>query len=575
MCKIISICNQKGGCSKSTVAENLGIGLARMGKKVLLMDVDPQGSLTASLGYQEPDDIPVTLATIMTNIINEEDFPVDEGILHHEEGVDLLPANIELSGLEVSLANTMSREMVLREYVELVRDRYDYIILDCMPSLGVMTINALVAADSVLIPVQAAYLPVKGLQQLMKTITVVKKRLNTDVYAKYMNLNSNIKRMDSLMIASNCKRMSRLEIIYTTVSNAVRLFHELGLDERIPSSLIHYLDDDDRNKVIYYCKSEDVTSRLDKVISEAVTMKDLMTDDEFLEMSQYQLLIRVLKEQTDEDVDGNVTAKPKSNISPDSLQNPSDPDVTYCSKAGKDNKGYVGNVVETVGEHGNSLITDASYEVNSHSDSTFCKEHLNKRDDTSEHETVIADGAYGGVENRKLAESKNVTLVTTALTGKETDPIFAEFKLSDDGTKVLSCPCGYSPIKTTYYPKTGMCRALFPVNCCEHCPNRDRCKVKQQRKSYAVHVSSKMASRAEYCKKLSSEEYRSLARKRNAIEGIPSVFRRRYHVDQIPVRGLKQFRIFFYMKVAAYNFNKLNNYYRHQQVESALAAANA
>lgn len=178
MCRVISICNQKGGCSKSTVAENLGIGMARLGKKVLLMDVDPQGSLTASLGFQEPDEIPVTLATIMTNIINEEDFPADEGILHHEEGVDLLPANIELSGLEVSLANTMSREMVLREYVELVRDRYDYIILDCMPSLGVMTINALVAADSVLIPVQAAYLPVKGLQQLIKTITVVKKRLN-------------------------------------------------------------------------------------------------------------------------------------------------------------------------------------------------------------------------------------------------------------------------------------------------------------------------------------------------------------------------------------------------------------
>ena len=138
MCRVISICNQKGGCSKSTVAENLGIGMARLGKKVLLMDVDPQGSLTASLGYQEPDEIPVTLATIMTNIINEEDFPADEGILHHEEGVDLLPANIELSGLEVSLANTMSREMVLREYVELVRDRYDYIILDCMPSLGVI-----------------------------------------------------------------------------------------------------------------------------------------------------------------------------------------------------------------------------------------------------------------------------------------------------------------------------------------------------------------------------------------------------------------------------------------------------
>lgn len=136
------------------------------------------GSLTASLGYQEPDDIRYTLATIMMNIINEEEIDPMEGILHHEEGVDLVPANIELSGLEVSLSNVMSREMILKEYVEQIRDQYDYILIDCMPSLGVMTINALVAADQVLIPVQAAYLPVKGLQQLIKTVAVVKKRLN-------------------------------------------------------------------------------------------------------------------------------------------------------------------------------------------------------------------------------------------------------------------------------------------------------------------------------------------------------------------------------------------------------------
>ena len=109
MCKVISVSNQKGGIGKSSVVANLGIGLSRSGKKVLLIDADPQGSLTASLGYQEPDDIKVTLATIMTCIINEEEFPTDYGILHHEEGVDLLPANIELSGLEVSLSNTMSR----------------------------------------------------------------------------------------------------------------------------------------------------------------------------------------------------------------------------------------------------------------------------------------------------------------------------------------------------------------------------------------------------------------------------------------------------------------------------------
>ena len=181
MAKVIAVANQKGGCSKTSVVANLSIGLAMAGKKVCVIDADPQGSLTASLGYQEPDDIRYTLATIMMKVINEEEIDPMEGILHHEEGVDLVPANIELSGLEVSLANTMSRELILKEYVEQLRDQYEYILIDCMPSLGVMTINALVAADRVLIPVQAAYLPVKGLQQLIKTVTVVKKRLNKDL----------------------------------------------------------------------------------------------------------------------------------------------------------------------------------------------------------------------------------------------------------------------------------------------------------------------------------------------------------------------------------------------------------
>ena len=126
----------------------------------------------------EPDDIGITLATIMLAVINEEEIQPDDGILHHEENVDLLPANIELSALEVTLGNVMSREMIMKDYIEMMRERYDYILIDCMPSLGMMTINALVASDAVLIPVQAAYLPVKGLQQLIKTISMVKKRLN-------------------------------------------------------------------------------------------------------------------------------------------------------------------------------------------------------------------------------------------------------------------------------------------------------------------------------------------------------------------------------------------------------------
>lgn len=178
MCRIIAIANQKGGVGKTTTTSNLGVGLAKQRKKVLLVDADAQGSLTASLGYTEPDELEVTLATIMGKLINDEEIEPMEGVLHHEEGIDLMPSNIELSGLEVSLVNVMSRERIMQEYINIVKKFYDYILIDCMPSLGMITINAFSCADSILIPVQAAYLPVKGLQQLIKTIGKVKRQIN-------------------------------------------------------------------------------------------------------------------------------------------------------------------------------------------------------------------------------------------------------------------------------------------------------------------------------------------------------------------------------------------------------------
>ncbi|MFI3174566.1 MAG: ParA family protein [Bacillota bacterium] len=176
--KVIAVVNQKGGVGKTVSTVNIAVGLARKGKRVLAIDLDPQGSLTVSFGEKDPDSIPITVNNILENIMKDIEFDVSYAVMEHKEGIQFVPSNLQLAGVDMQLMNSISRESILKEYTKRIAERYDYIVIDCSPSLGLLTVNALACADEVVIPVQAQYLSMKGMEQLLDSIKKIKKKIN-------------------------------------------------------------------------------------------------------------------------------------------------------------------------------------------------------------------------------------------------------------------------------------------------------------------------------------------------------------------------------------------------------------
>ena len=409
----------------------------------------------------------------------------------------------------------------------------------------------------------AAYEAENGTDLVKDTFLELEKNLEG-----LMGIMGTRKRMDSMMIAANIKKLGRLELMYEAVSDAVREIEKRG--GKIPEELAHYTEKSDRNKEFYHNETG-YACHADKLIKECERAREAIGELQGAKESPAaKNLGRVIEEQTTGENGKRRMKTAGEGMGSGILQNPADPEATFREKAGKEHRGYVANIEESVGEDG-SLVSDYDVPQNTYSDKEFLKGSLEKASRGEEKTTIVADGAYASEENRSLADQKNIELVTTNLTGKETPDVFADFGLDDDDRSVTECPCGNKPGECSYNEKSGTVTACFDREKCAACPLRDKCGAKIGKKHAKVKVSRAKKERALSQRFMKTCEFKELYKFRNGVEPLPSQFRRGFHVDRMPQHGLGQLRIAFGLKAIGLNFKKYRSFKARKAEKQAAA----
>lgn len=375
--------------------------------------------------------------------------------------------------------------------------------------------------------------------------------------ARVMKISGRTRRMDSMMIDANIKKLSRLELIYTCIADLVIRLKKESV-EGIPEGLLHYAADQDFNQTFYYAKNSDYTEKCLQLFTDVDALFEFC-GDRFPDWNEYQILTRCISEQTvGEEGSRRLATRQDGTMNSSILQNPSDPEATFRTKAGKEHRGYVANLEESVGENG-SVITDYRFEPNTYSDSQFLSDTLTAMEPSEEPVTIATDGAYPTPGNQKLAEAKNVHIVSTNLPGKKANDFYAGFELSEDGKRILTCPGGIEPISCSKPYKNGQLRVAFPSSCCGNCPYQKQCPARKGKRVSAFVLSLSSINRAKTQRMMNGEEGANYARLRNGVETLPSSLRRNYHTDKLP-RGWLRGKLFFGFKIGALNFRKLFTY---------------